>query len=221
MNFGDLGRLVANLEVRNVYPVSGQPMIAPGADPDEPAPRHVSLTGEPPVSHLGAIFLNLDARQENWLQQVVWRLEKGNRVGPEALRPQGAADRQSRLRAAPVPGRFANAVNGGSWGAGCLALPLHWGHATLAWGKPGLALHARQHRRGARWRPSSCVLSSRGLRRPSTRFPCRRRPACCAPVSPSKADAGLLHVDHHVVERDVGAPSSKALPGRWPRSERP
>ena len=29
MNFGDLGRLVANLEVRNVYPVSGQPMIAP------------------------------------------------------------------------------------------------------------------------------------------------------------------------------------------------
>ena len=76
MNFGDLGRLVANLEVRNVYPVSGQPMIAPGADPDEPAPRHVSLTGEPPVSHLGAIFLNLDARQENWLQQVVWRLEK-------------------------------------------------------------------------------------------------------------------------------------------------
>lgn len=79
MNFGDLGRLVANLEVRNVYPVSGQPMIAPGADPDEPAPRHVSLTGEPPVSHLGAIFLNLDARQENWLQQVVWRLEKGNR----------------------------------------------------------------------------------------------------------------------------------------------
>ena len=46
-------------------------MIAPGADPDEPAPRHVSLTGEPPVSHLGAIFLNLDAR---WLQQL--RLEK-------------------------------------------------------------------------------------------------------------------------------------------------
>ena len=44
-------------------------MIAPGADPDEPAPRHVSLTGEPPVSHLGAIFLNLDARQENWLQR--------------------------------------------------------------------------------------------------------------------------------------------------------
>ena len=91
MNFGDLGRLVANLEVRNVYPVSGQPMIAPGADPDEPAPRHVSLTGEPPVSHLGAIFLNLDARQENWLQQVVWRLEKaiGTRSPKRCALPQG------------------------------------------------------------------------------------------------------------------------------------
>ena len=75
-----------------------------GADPDEPAPRHVSLTGEPPVSHLGAIFLNLDARQENWLQQVVWRLEKaiGTRSRSAARFPRGAAaDRQSRLRAAP------------------------------------------------------------------------------------------------------------------------
>ena len=31
------------------------------------------------MSHLGAVFLNLDARQENWLQQVVWRLEKNAR----------------------------------------------------------------------------------------------------------------------------------------------
>ena len=37
----------------------------------------MSLTGEPPMSHVGAVFLNLDARQENWLQKVVWRLEKG------------------------------------------------------------------------------------------------------------------------------------------------
>ena len=106
MNFGDLGRLVANLEVRNVYPVSGQPMIAPGADPDEPAPRHVSLTGEPPVSHLGAIFLNLDARQENWLQQVVWRLEKaiGTR-SPEALRASpGAQLRTGKAGSALPPG---------------------------------------------------------------------------------------------------------------------
>ncbi len=75
LDFGAQGKLSASLEVRNVYPVSGQPMKQ-SADPDEPAPRHVSLTGEPPVSHLGAVFLNLDARQENWLQQVVWRLEK-------------------------------------------------------------------------------------------------------------------------------------------------
>lgn len=76
LDFGDLGKFSADLEVRNVYPVSGQPMAQP-EDPEESAPRHVSLTGEPPLSHLGALFLNLDARQENWLQQVVWRLEKG------------------------------------------------------------------------------------------------------------------------------------------------
>lgn len=75
LDFGELGKLNAHLEVRNVYPISGQPMTQ-AASPDEPAPTHVSLTGEPPMSHLGAVFLNLDARQENWLQQVVWRLEK-------------------------------------------------------------------------------------------------------------------------------------------------
>lgn len=76
LDFGDLGKLSANLEVRNVYPISGQPMIQADS-PDDAAPKHLSLTGEPPMSHLGAVFLNLDARQENWLQQVVWRLEKG------------------------------------------------------------------------------------------------------------------------------------------------
>jgi hypothetical protein len=78
LDFGDLGKLNAHLEVRNVYPISGQPMVQ-SDNPDEPAPPHVSLTGEPPMSHLGAVFLNLDARQENWLQQVVWRLEKNAR----------------------------------------------------------------------------------------------------------------------------------------------
>lgn len=76
LDFGELGKLSANLEVRNIYPISGQPMIQPDS-PDDAAPRHVSLTGEPPMSHVGAVFLNLDARQENWLQKVVWRLEKG------------------------------------------------------------------------------------------------------------------------------------------------
>jgi c-di-GMP-binding flagellar brake protein YcgR len=76
LDFGELGKLSANLEVRNIYPISGQPMIQPD-NPDDAAPRHVSLTGEPPMSHVGAVFLNLDARQENWLQKVVWRLEKG------------------------------------------------------------------------------------------------------------------------------------------------
>ncbi|MGY6273543.1 flagellar brake protein [Achromobacter denitrificans] len=80
LDFGELGKISADLEVRNVYPVSGQPM-SQGASPGEDAPRHVSLTGEPPVSHLGAAFLNLDARQETWLQQVVWRLERGTPRG--------------------------------------------------------------------------------------------------------------------------------------------
>ncbi len=75
LDFGDLGQLSARLQVRNVYPISGQPMTQ-ASSPDEPAPTHVSLTGEPPMSHLGAVFLDLNARQENWLQQVVWRLEK-------------------------------------------------------------------------------------------------------------------------------------------------
>nr|WP_255696040.1 flagellar brake protein [Achromobacter sp. MY14] len=76
LDFGELGKLSATLGVRNIYPISGQPMIQPDS-PDDAVPRHVSLTGEPPMSHLGAVFLNLDARQENWLQKVVWRLEKG------------------------------------------------------------------------------------------------------------------------------------------------
>lgn len=76
LDFGELGKFSADLEVRNVYPVSGQPMTRP-ENPDDEAPKHLSLTGEPPLSHLGALFLNLNARQENWLQQVVWRLEKG------------------------------------------------------------------------------------------------------------------------------------------------
>ena len=55
MNFGDLGRLVANLEVRNVYPVSGQPMIAPGADGRTRAAPRVAdgrAAGQPPRRHL-------------------------------------------------------------------------------------------------------------------------------------------------------------------------
>jgi hypothetical protein len=31
---------------------------------------------------VGAAFLTLDGRQETWLQQVVWRLEKARTLGP-------------------------------------------------------------------------------------------------------------------------------------------
>ncbi|KOF52568.1 MULTISPECIES: hypothetical protein [unclassified Achromobacter] len=79
LDFGELGSLSATLQVRNVYPISGQPMTQP--EPGQPAPAHVSLTGEPPLSHLGAVFLDLNARQETWLQQMVWRLERGAQRG--------------------------------------------------------------------------------------------------------------------------------------------
>ena len=42
------------------------------AAPAKPAPA----AGEAPISHVGASFVDLNARQENWLQQIVWRLEK-------------------------------------------------------------------------------------------------------------------------------------------------
>ncbi|MFC4274254.1 flagellar brake protein [Achromobacter aloeverae] len=40
-----------------------------------------SITGEDPLTHVGAAFLILDGRQETWLQQVVWRLEKARTMG--------------------------------------------------------------------------------------------------------------------------------------------
>lgn len=86
LDFGEFGKLRANLEVRNVYPVSGQKKPAAAPSPDDlPVAKGTANVAAPaaetPLSHIGAVFTNLDARQETWLQQVVWRLERGSQRG--------------------------------------------------------------------------------------------------------------------------------------------
>ncbi|ALM83171.1 hypothetical protein [Bordetella sp. N] len=53
---------------------------AAAATPVRVAPANIAgrggKKGEDPLTHIGAAFLILDGRQETWLQQVVWRLEK-------------------------------------------------------------------------------------------------------------------------------------------------
>lgn len=70
LDFDSHGTLVANLRVCNVYPIGAQRERQ--SDDEPPAPA-----GAPaPLTHLGATFCDLDARQQTWLQQVVWYLEK-------------------------------------------------------------------------------------------------------------------------------------------------
>ncbi len=85
-DFGEFGKLRANVEVRNVYPISGQRKSdTPPSTVDLPVATGTANVaapaGEIPLSHIGAVFTNLDARQETWLQQVVWRLERGGQRG--------------------------------------------------------------------------------------------------------------------------------------------
>ncbi|OZI21310.1 flagellar brake protein [Bordetella genomosp. 9] len=80
LDFGDFGNMTTDLQVRTVIPLSGQPMpqatdeAQPGAA--EPVTIRPSLTLQDPLTHIGAEFAALSGRQEAWLQQVVWRLEK-------------------------------------------------------------------------------------------------------------------------------------------------
>lgn len=83
LDFGDFGNITADLEVRSVIPLSGQPLVAAGSsDEAEPAraPAPAKNAAEP-LTHIGAEFIGLDGRQETWLQQVVWRLEKARSLG--------------------------------------------------------------------------------------------------------------------------------------------
>lgn len=82
LDFGDFGNITTNLEVRTVIPLSGQPLTKAVPLPDsgeagEPTPLPRSGNkGPEPLTHMGLAFVALDGRQETWLQQVVWRLEK-------------------------------------------------------------------------------------------------------------------------------------------------
>jgi hypothetical protein len=93
LDFGDWGSLRADIAVRNVYAVSGQPelrraaeslAVADGAETEGGEEAEIeagspAADGLPPESHLGATFLKLTGRDEIWLQQVVWRLEKNRK----------------------------------------------------------------------------------------------------------------------------------------------
>lgn len=76
LDFGSLGTLQVSAMVENAYPIADQGSIiqtAATAQSTSVAPNDIEL----PVSHIGASFIGLNARQETWLQQLVWRLEKG------------------------------------------------------------------------------------------------------------------------------------------------
>ncbi|WP_233234693.1 flagellar brake protein [Bordetella sp. LUAb4] len=62
----------AGAAVASAAPVAAPARVAPAAT--------VRVKGEDPLTHVGAAFLILDGRQETWLQQVVWRLEKARSV---------------------------------------------------------------------------------------------------------------------------------------------
>ncbi|MDQ2138600.1 flagellar brake protein [Alcaligenaceae bacterium B3P038] len=107
LDFGEFGTLQTSLEVRNVFPTSGQGKREENDDeegaPDERAngaatvavaPVAATVTASTKLavagqtsdtqtavrldveSHVGAVFSKLSSREEIWLQQVVWRLEK-------------------------------------------------------------------------------------------------------------------------------------------------
>ncbi|MEI2418597.1 flagellar brake protein [Orrella sp. JC864] len=76
LDFGQAGVLSASLKVRNVYALGRQPAAPDAQAQADVQPQAEAPAGEPPLSHLGAQFVDLNARQESWIQKVVWQLEK-------------------------------------------------------------------------------------------------------------------------------------------------
>jgi len=77
LQFGDLGNLKVDLDVRNAYEVGASeaanaPTEALSAEPTPALPAANKVY----ESHLGAMITGLSPRDEVWLQQMVWRLEK-------------------------------------------------------------------------------------------------------------------------------------------------
>jgi c-di-GMP-binding flagellar brake protein YcgR len=95
LDFGDFGNITTKLQIRTVIPLSGQPLphiatdSADGAkdgsarmdSPPAPSTARPGLSGQDALTHIGAEFVALNGRQEAWLQQVVWRLEKARAAG--------------------------------------------------------------------------------------------------------------------------------------------
>lgn len=85
LEFGELGSIVIDLDVRNTYAINGNTSAHGIADDgvDDAATRPAPDTlvpgkaaAENLESHIGATIVSLSARDEVWLQQMVWRLEK-------------------------------------------------------------------------------------------------------------------------------------------------
>jgi len=88
LQFGDLGSIVLDLDVRNTYAINGNTSdhgIADAADdPSDDAKAATTAATRASTkssakdleSHIGATIVSLTARDEVWLQQMVWRLEK-------------------------------------------------------------------------------------------------------------------------------------------------
>jgi c-di-GMP-binding flagellar brake protein YcgR len=85
LQFGDLGTKIVDLSVCNTYALNGN-LIDQGIaahDPDTPALVSTDQPdAQPYESHIGASIVSLNARDEVWLQQMVWRLEKMRTTRP-------------------------------------------------------------------------------------------------------------------------------------------
>lgn len=69
------GALPATSAVSAAVPASAAASISASAPAPGTAPAR-RASGASPLSHLGAVFVDLSPREETWLQQIVWRLEK-------------------------------------------------------------------------------------------------------------------------------------------------
>ena len=72
LNFGAHGEMLADLVVRSRYALGRQD------DAAGPAGAPARRAGvPPPLSHLGVSFAeDMEPRQQSWLQQIVWRMER-------------------------------------------------------------------------------------------------------------------------------------------------
>ena len=71
LDFGDYGRLTADLTVRNARPAASPLAAGEAGEPAGPP-----AGGAAPGCHLGVSFDGLPPRDESWLQRMVWQAER-------------------------------------------------------------------------------------------------------------------------------------------------